>query len=67
MEEYQEITDKISKLKVVQPPEALTLQVMQKIADQQRNPFNYIRNFLTKPRLSSLNPVGAMKNGRRRR
>jgi hypothetical protein len=64
MEEYQEITDKITKLKVVQPPEALTLQVMKRLAHQQRNPFNYIRNFLTKPRLSSLNPVGVMKNGR---
>jgi hypothetical protein len=63
MEEYQEITEKISKLPVVQPPEALTLQVMQKIADQQRRPFYCLRDYLTKPRLSGTNPVGAAKNG----
>ncbi|PKN68023.1 MAG: hypothetical protein CVU54_15920 [Deltaproteobacteria bacterium HGW-Deltaproteobacteria-12] len=62
MEEYQEITEKISKLPVVQPPENLTLQVMQRITGRQRNPFYYLRDFLTKPRLIGLNPVGDAKN-----
>jgi hypothetical protein len=63
VEEYQEITEKISKLPVVEPPEALTLQVMQRIDSQQHQPFSIIRDFLTKPRQSGSNNVAALSDG----
>jgi hypothetical protein len=63
MEEYNDIIEIIHNTPLVQPPDALTAGVMEKIAAGPEKRFYTVQNFFTKPRHYGINPVAALKNG----